>query len=92
MDSQGVLWSLAARFENGVIDLGSAGDYIPNVDAKIRRIKEKYQSLKTSLRCNLPPMIVFVVSRINIERLMTINWNVAPKVLFAGNRLYSKRK
>jgi hypothetical protein len=97
MDPQCALWSLAAKFENGVIDLGSAGDYIPKVDAKIRRIKERYQSVKASLRLNLPPMMVkdlvaFVFSRINIERSMAINRNVAPKVLFTGNRLDFKRK
>ncbi len=70
------------------VDLRGAGDYIPKADAKIRRIKERYQSIKNGLPRSLPVMIkdlvAYVVSRNKIERSTAIYQSVAPKVLFTG--------
>jgi hypothetical protein len=49
VDPQSALKSLATKFENVEIDVGGAGDYVPKVDAKIRRIKERYRSIKNGL-------------------------------------------
>ncbi len=73
IDPQSALRSMATKFENIEIDVGGAGDYVPKVDAKIRRIKERYRSIKDGLPWKLPPamvkdLVTYVVSRINIER------------------------
>jgi hypothetical protein len=92
VDPQSALKSLATKFENVEIDVGGAGDYVPKVDAKIRRIKARYRSIKNGLPWQIPPamikdLVAYVVSRINIERSAAINLSVAPKVLFTGMRV-----
>jgi hypothetical protein len=92
VDPQSALKSLETKFPNVSIDVAGAKDYVPKADIKIRRIKERYRSIKTSLAWNLPMILVknlvaFAVSRINIERSATIDQTVAPKVLFTGLRL-----
>jgi hypothetical protein len=89
VDPQSALKSLETKFPNVSIDVAGAKDYVPKADIKIRRIKERYRSIKASLAWNLPLILVkdlvaFAVSRINIERSATINQMVAPKVLFTG--------
>jgi hypothetical protein len=39
-DPQSSFQSITISFENIVIDVSGAGDYVPKVDVKIRRIKE----------------------------------------------------
>jgi hypothetical protein len=92
VDPQSALKSLETKFPSVSIDMAGAKDYVPKADIKIRRIKERYRSIKTSLAWNLPMILVkdlvaFAVSKINIERSATINETVAPKVLFTGLRL-----
>jgi hypothetical protein len=89
VDPQSALKTLAMKFENVSVDVGGASDFVPKVDAKIRRIKERYRSVKAGLKWSLPKMMVkdlvaYVVSRINSERSAAINQNVAPKVMFTG--------
>lgn len=91
-DPQSAFRSMASQFENVVIDVGGAGNYVPKVDAKIQRIKEMYQSIKSGLAWNLPnimvkDLIAYCVSRINIQRTTAINQSVAPRVLFTGMRV-----
>jgi hypothetical protein len=52
MDPQSAFRSLMTRYPGVVIDLGGAGYYISKVDAKIRRIKELYRSMKSGLSGN----------------------------------------
>jgi hypothetical protein len=80
-----------------VIDIGGAGDYVSKVDAKIRRIKELYRSIKASLPWKLPKALVkdlvaYAVARINIQRTMAINKNVCLKVLFTGKKVNFKKE
>jgi hypothetical protein len=75
-----------------VIDPSGAGDYVPKVDTKIRRIKEVYQGVKLDLPWKLPPMLVkdlvaYAVLQINIRWTTAINRNVCPRVLFTGLRV-----
>ena len=72
VDLQSALRSLETKFPNVSIDVSGAKDYVPKADIKIRRIKERYRSIKTSLAWNLPMILVkdlvaFAVSRMNIE-------------------------
>jgi hypothetical protein len=91
-DPQSAFRSLTTSFENVVIDPSGAGDYVPKVDTKIRRIKEVYRGVKLDLPWKLPPTLVkdlvaYAVSRINIRRTTAINQNVCPRVLFTGLRV-----
>jgi hypothetical protein len=72
VDPQSALKSLETKFPNVSIDVAGTKDYVPKADIKIRRIKERYRSIKTSLAWNLPMILVkdlvaFAVSRMNIE-------------------------
>lgn len=54
-----------------MIDVSVAGDFMPMVDIKIRRMKEVYRSVKAALRWKLPPslvkdLIAYAVSQIII--------------------------
>jgi hypothetical protein len=88
-DPQSAFRALTTQFPGVVIDVGGAGDYVSKVDAKIRRIKELYRSMKAGLPWKLPPSLVkdlvtYAVSHINIRRTTALNVNVCPKVLFTG--------
>jgi hypothetical protein len=97
VDPQSALKTLATKFENVSVDVGGAGDFVPKVDAKIRRIKERFRSVKVGLKWKLPPILVkdlvaYVATRINSERSAAINLNVALKVLFTGMRMDFKKE
>jgi len=96
-DPQSAFRALTGSFPEVVIDVGGAGDYVAKVDAKIRRIKEIYRSVKAGLKWKLPPTLVkdlvaYAVSRINIRRTMVINLNVCPRVLSTGMRINYKKE
>jgi hypothetical protein len=96
-DPQSAFRALMGQFPEVVIDIGGAGDYVSKVDAKIRRIKELYRSVKAGLKWKLPPTLVkdlvaYAVSRINICRTMAINLNVCPRILFMGMRINYKKE
>ena len=64
---------LVTSFPGVTIDIGGAGDHLAKVDAKIRRIKEVYQSVKHGLAWPLPSIMVkdlieYAVSQINVKR------------------------
>ena len=44
--------SLTTGFPGTLIDISGAGDYVAKVDAKIRRIKELYRSVRMDYRGN----------------------------------------
>jgi hypothetical protein len=48
-DPQSSFRAIATSFENVIINVSGAGDFVPRVDVKIRRIKEVYRSVKSSL-------------------------------------------
>ena len=48
---------LTTAFPGVTIDLGGAGDHLAKVDAKIRRNKELYRSVKSTLAWNLPQVM-----------------------------------
>jgi hypothetical protein len=91
-DPQSSFKAIATNFENVVIDVSGAGDFVPKIDVRIRQIKEVYRSVKASLPWKLPPMMVkdlvaYAVSRINIRRITAISQNVCLRVLFTGMRV-----
>jgi hypothetical protein len=97
VDPQSALKMLATKFEGDSVDMGGAGDFVSKADAKIRRIKERYRSVKAGLKWKIPPVLVkdlvaYVVTRINSERSAAIKLNVAPKVLFTGTQMDFKKE
>jgi hypothetical protein len=71
------------------VDVGGARDYVPKVDAKIRRLKEVYRAVKSGLQWQLPESLVkdlvaYAVSRINIQRTSALSENIVPRVAFTG--------
>jgi hypothetical protein len=96
-DPQSAFCALVGQFPGVVIGIGGAGDYVSKVDAKIRRIKELYRSVKASLPWKLPKALVkdlvaYAVAWINIQRTSAINQNVCPKVLFTGLKINYKKE
>ena len=88
---------LTTAFPGVTIDLGGAGDHLAKVDAKIRRIKELYRSVKNTLPWKLPQVMIkdlvaYAVARNNIKRTTAINQNVCPKVLFTGIKVNFKKE
>jgi hypothetical protein len=64
---------LVGAFPGVLVDTSGAGDNVPKVDAKIRRIKELYRSVKNGLPWTLPKgmikdLVAYAVSRLNIRR------------------------
>lgn len=87
MDPQSAFRVIKGSFQEMIINVGGTGDYIAKVDAKTQRIKEKYQ--KAGLKWKLPPamvrdLVVYTMSRINTCKIMAINLNICPRILFTG--------
>jgi hypothetical protein len=88
-DPQSAFRSMTQDFPGVEIDVGGAGDYVAKVDARIRRIKETYRTVKNGLAWSLPrslvpDLVAYVVSRLNIRRTTALSENVCPRVLFTG--------
>jgi hypothetical protein len=88
-DPHSTFRSMTQDFPGVEIDVGGAGDYVAKVDAKIRRIKETYRTVKCGLSWSLPQCLVaelvaYAVSRLNIRRTSALSENVCPRVLFTG--------
>jgi hypothetical protein len=88
-DPHSTFRSMTQDFPGVEIDVGGAGDYVAKVDAKIRRLKETYRSVKSGLAWELPgslveDLVAYVVSRMNIRRTTALTENVCPRVLFTG--------
>jgi hypothetical protein len=80
-----------------VIDIGGAGDYVPKVDQKIRRIKELYRSVKSDLPWNFPKsmrkdLVAYAVARLNIRRTTALTQNYSPAYLFTGAKVNFKKQ
>jgi hypothetical protein len=88
-DPHSTFRSMMYDFPGVEVDVGGAGDYIPKVDAKIRRIKELYRTVRSGLAWKLPgslvpDLVAYVVARLNIHRTSALTEAVAPKVAFTG--------
>ncbi len=88
-DPHSTFRTMTQDFPGVKIDIGGAGDYVAKVDAKIRRIKETYHSVKSRLAWELPrslveDLVAYIVLRMNIWRSTAVMENVCPWVLFTG--------
>jgi hypothetical protein len=78
VDPQSAFQGLRTQFSGIVIDVGGARDFVVNVDAKIRQVKELYCNVKVGLAWSLP------VSRINLQCTSALHGTLSPCALFAG--------
>ncbi len=89
VDPQSAFQGLRTQFPGVVIDVGGARDFVAKVDAKIRRVKELYRSVKAGLAWSLPvsrvkDLVAYAVSRINLRRTSALHGTLSPRVLFTG--------
>ncbi len=97
VDPQSAFQGLRTQFPGIVIDVGGARDFIAKVDAKIRRVKELYRSVKAGLAWSLPvsrvkDLVAYAVSRINLRRTSALHGTLSPCVLFTGCKLSYKKE
>jgi hypothetical protein len=97
MDPQTGFRALTTSFPGVTIDIGGAGDYVPKVDQKIRRIKELYRSVKNDLPWNQPKairkdLVAYAVARLNICRTTALTQNCSPAYLFTGAKVNYKKQ
>jgi len=89
VDPHSTFRGMQRDFPGVEVDVGGARDYVPKVDAKIRRLKEVYKAVKNGLQWQLPgslvkDLVAYAVSRINIQRTSALSENIAPRVAFTG--------
>ena len=85
------------RFPGLQIVIGGAGDHLPKVDSKIRRIKEVCRCVKSELEWTLPKGLVqdlvkYGTSRTNIRRTKAAKTNTCPRVKFTGQKVNYKQE
>jgi len=88
-DPHSTFRSTQRDFPGVEVDVGGARDYVPKVDAKIRRLKEVYRAVKSGLQWQLPgslvkDLVAYAVSRVNIQCTLVLSENIAPRVAFTG--------
>jgi len=58
VDPHSTFRGMQRDFPRVEVDVGGARDYVPKVDAKIRRLKEVYRAVKIGLQWHLPGSLV----------------------------------
>ena len=91
------LKNLEGSFPGVAIDATGAGDHLPKVDAKIRRIKENARSILAGLPYSLPKnrvkdLVTYVVNRMNTRRTTALSDNVCPRTKFTGKKIDYERE
>ena len=81
--------SLRTQFPGLLIEPGGAKDHVVKVDAKIRRLKETYRSVKAGLPWKLPKnqvkdLVAYAASRLNLRGTSALQGVQSPGVLFTG--------
>jgi hypothetical protein len=89
VDLASALMSLRSQFPGVVVDLSGAGDHVPKVDIRIRRIKEMYRTVKAGLPWVLPStrvkdLVTYCVNRLNLRTTSALHGTLCPRVLFTG--------
>jgi len=96
-DPQPALVALKGRFAGVVIDVAGAGDHLPKVDAKIKRIKETIRCVTAGLPYELPDSLVkhlvtYATVRNNMRGTAHTVDRVAPRVAATGRKPSFKRE
>ena len=66
-----------------------AGDHLPKLDIRIRRLKEMARAVLNGLDYKLPisfvnQLVTFCVSRINVQTTSSLTSNICPRVRMTG--------
>jgi hypothetical protein len=97
VDPQKSLAGLKGSFPGVELDTGGAGDHLPKVDAKIRRVKETCRSIIAGLPYDLPrnrvkDLVTYVVNRLNTRRATSLADNVCPRTKLTGCKINYARE
>jgi hypothetical protein len=97
VDPLKALAALTGHFPGVEVDSTGAGDHLPKVDAKIRRIKENARSIIMGLPYALPrnrvkDLVTYVVNRMNTRRTSALNDNICPRTKFTGRKIDHDRE
>ena len=97
VDPLKALARLRGKFPGVEVDISGAGDHLPMVDIRIRRIKEVARSMMQTLDWDLPKFLVndlvtFCVNRINTRSTSASNSNLCPRVKLTGRKIDSKKE
>jgi len=89
VDPASAFTALRTQFPGVIIDVGGARDFVAKVDAKIRRIKDTYRSVKAGLpyplaKARAKDLVAYCVSRMNTRGTTALSGNLSPRVLFTG--------
>jgi hypothetical protein len=92
VDPLKALKNLEGSIPGVAIDATGAGDHLPKVDAKIRRLKEIARSILAGLPYSLPrnrvkDLVTYAVNRMNTRRTRALNDNVCPRTRFTGKKI-----
>jgi len=74
-----------------------AGDHLPRLDIRIRRLKEMARSVLNSLDYKLPlsfvnQLVTFCVSRLNVQTTSSLVGNWSPRVRMTGRKVDFKKE
>jgi hypothetical protein len=66
------------KYPGVLIDVGGAKDFVPVADAKIRRLKKTYHTVKAGLAWKLPPLhvndlLAYCVSQMNLRQMSALH-------------------
>ena len=96
-DPQSGLVALRHKFPGITFDVAGAGDHLPKIDIKIRRVKEIYRCVQAGLSWKIPQclkgdLVKFSVSRINARRTKALQTNVCPRVWLTGHKINYRKE
>ena len=89
LDPQPGFRALVGQFGEIDIDIMGAGDHIPEIDIRIRRIKEMVRSVMSQIKWNIPKslikdLVLYTITRLNSRRDYLNTVEASPRVLFSG--------
>ena len=95
VESDPKMRGLQGRFQSTRVEIGGAGDHLPDADAAIRRIKEIVRVTAHMLAFSLPDewvadLVTYAVTRRNAKGVSTMGDRVAPKVRLTGRKIDAK--
>ena len=74
-----------------------AGDHLPKLDIRIRRLKEMARAVLNGLDYKLPisfvnQLVTFCVSRINVQTTSSLTSNMCPRIRMTGRKVDYKKE
>lgn len=97
LDPQRGFQALRGHFGEIDVDIVGAGDHIPEIDIKIRRLKELIRGVVTHIKWDIPrslikDLVLYSVTRLNNRRDYLNTATASPRVLFSGYKVNFKKE